>query len=192
MLRTNLNFLALITQLYDEQDRKEEITLKTYTKGNLLLKQGMILPRVLFIKTGIVKCFLSEENGKDFIVEFLGSGEVAGELEVIRDIPCLCSVEAVTDVEVYALRVPYFRSLLDNNTSFSRLLINELAERLVNTSTRSSAQQLFTIEIGLRKILGLQSRLGIDLSKDDMAAYLGVTPRSLNRALKNLRKDNGS
>jgi CRP-like cAMP-binding protein len=192
MLRTNLNFLALITELYDEQDRKEEITLKTYTKGNLLLKQGMILPRVLFIKTGIVKCFLSEENGKDFIVEFLGSGEVAGELEVIRDIPCLCSVEAVTDVEVYALRVPYFRSLLDNNTSFSRLLINELAERLVNTSTRSSAQQLFTIEIGLRKILGLQSRLGIDLSKDDMAAYLDVTPRSLNRALKNLRKDNGS
>ena len=192
MLRTNLNFLALITELYDEQDRKEEITLKTYTKGNLLLKQGMILPRVLFIKTGIVKCFLSEENGKDFIVEFLGSGEVAGELEVIRDIPCLCSVEAVTDVEVYALRVPYFRSLLDNNTSFSRLLINELAERLVNTSTRSSAQQLFTIEIGLRKILGLQSRLGIDLTKDDMAAYLGVTPRSLNRALKNLRKDNGS
>ena len=144
------------------------------------------------IKTGIVKCFLSEENGKDFIVEFLGPGEVAGELEVIRDIPCLCSVEAVTDIEVFALRVPYFRSLLDKNAGFNRLLINELAERLVNTSTRSSAQQLYTIEYGLKKILGLQSRLGIRLSKEDLAAYLGVTQRSLNRAMKNMSAGNNS
>lgn len=186
MLRTNLPLLSFVDSLYDRRNRNEEIAIKEYPKGTLLLKQDCRLPRVLFIKKGVTKCFLSEENGKDFIVEFLGPGEVAGELEVIRQIPCLCSVEALTDVEVYALHVPFFQLLLEKDAAFNRLVINELAERLVNTSRRSSTQQLYTIEYGLKKILELQSRTGISLSKNDMAAYLGVTLRSLNRALKSI------
>ncbi|WP_139218449.1 helix-turn-helix domain-containing protein [Pedobacter antarcticus] len=44
-------------------------------------------------------------------------------------------------------------------------------------------------EFGLKKILELQARQGLTLSKDDLAAYMGVTIRSLNRALKNINTE---
>lgn len=187
MLRTNPSFLSFIESLYEQQVRKEDIVLKTFTKSSLLVTQGSKATRVLIVKEGITKCFFSEENGKDYIVEFLAEGEILGEIEAIRNIPCLCSVEAITKVRAYVLNIAYFRSLLEKDLALNRMLLDEMAERLINTASRSSAQQLYTIEHGLRKILALQSKLNIAISKEDMAAYLGVTLRSLNRALKNLQ-----
>ena len=92
----------------------------------------------------------------------------------------------MTDVSVYALSVPYFRELLKNNLELNALLVDAFAERIVNTSKRASFQQLYTVEHSLRKLFELQSKQDIQLSKEDLAAYLGISVRSLNRSLKNL------
>ena len=186
MLRTNLNFLSFIENLYGRQERRENIVLKNFAKGDLLFTQGNTASRVFIIKEGITKCYFSEANGKDYIVEFLGEGEILGEIETIRNINCLCNIEALTEVHAYALHLPFFRSLLEKDISFNRMLLDEMAERIINTASRSSHQQLYTLEHGLKKILSFQSRMNIMLSKEDMAAYLGTTLRSLNRVLKDL------
>ena len=187
MLRTNLSFLSFIESLYQKQERKEDIRLKNFPKDSFLLQQGEKVFSLLMIKEGITKCYLSEENGKNYIVEFLSKGEIAGEIEVIRNVDCLCTMKAVTDVQAYLIAVPFFRSLLNENLVLNKLLINELAERVINTSSRASFQQLHTIEHGLAKLLELQSKQNITITKEDMAAYLGVTIRSLNRSLKALK-----
>ncbi|WP_434086991.1 cyclic nucleotide-binding domain-containing protein [Sphingobacterium faecium] len=38
-------------------------------------------------------------NDKEYIVEFLGKGEIVGEIELLRKMPCLCSIQATRDVE---------------------------------------------------------------------------------------------
>ena len=186
MLRTNHFFLAYIEELYGLQSRKEDIVLRTFPKGRRLLSQNEASSKVLLIKEGITKCFFTEENDKEYIVEFLGKGEIIGEIEVIRSIPCLCSIEAMTNVTAYAISIPYFKSLLETNLALNNLLIGVFAERIVNTSSRASYQQLYTTEHNLSKLLALQSKQEIMLSKEEMAAYLGVTLRSLNRALKTI------
>lgn len=183
MLRTNLQFLSYIETIYRENPQGEIIR-KDYPKGNFLCRQDERLYRISVIKEGLVKCFTSEENGKDFIQEFMGKGEIVGEIEALRDAECLCSVEAISDVQVYSFSAAFFRSLLEKDSRFSRLLLDELAERIVNTSARASYQQLYTIKHGLCKLLDLQEKQGIQLSKSDMASYLGIDIRSLNRALK--------
>ncbi|WP_317048609.1 helix-turn-helix domain-containing protein [Chryseobacterium carnipullorum] len=40
----------------------------------------------------------------------------------------------------------------------------------------------------MTQLLELQVQQDIQMSKEDMAAYLGITVRSLNRTLKNLGK----
>lgn len=166
--------------------RKEDIVLKTFPKGNMLLEQGQQANKVFIVREGITKCYFSEENGKDYILEFLSAGEILGEIEALRSIPCLCNVAALTPVQAYAMNISFFRALLEKNLVLNRMLLDELAERIINTSSRSSAQQLYTTGHGLKKILDLQERQGISISKEDIAAYLGVTLRSLNRALKEL------
>jgi CRP-like cAMP-binding protein len=76
--------------------------------------------------------------------------------------------------------------LLEKELSFNKLLMDSFAERIINTSTRASFQQLHTVEHTLSKLLSLLREQQINISKEDMAAYLGITIRSLNRTLKKL------
>jgi CRP/FNR family transcriptional regulator, anaerobic regulatory protein len=189
MLRTNNAFLSYIEQLYDAQHRKEDILLKEFSEEQLLLRQDEKPSKVLVIKEGLVKCYFNEAGDKGFIVEFLGKGEILGELEMIRNIPCLCNIKALTPVKAFAISIPYCRSLLEKELSFNKLLLESFAERLINTATRASFQQLHTVERTLGQLLELLKEENMNISKEDMAAYLGVTIRSLNRALKKLKPE---
>ncbi|PST81821.1 Crp/Fnr family transcriptional regulator [Pedobacter yulinensis] len=184
MLRTNPSLLRYIDGLYAGQSKSDHIMLKAYSAGELLLAQGSTASKVLVLKSGICKCFFTEENGKDYILEFMGEGEIFGEIEAIRNTSCLCNVAAVTTASVYQLSLPAFHTLLHDEPEFSKLVLGELAERLVNTSSRASFQQLYTVKHGLARLRDLQRRQNITLQKEDVAAYLGITLRSLNRLLK--------
>ncbi len=188
MLRTNQSFLAYVQQLYEQQERKENIIVKQYREGQKLFFQNEKATKVMLIKEGITKCFFMEDNDKEYILEFLGKGEVVGEIELIRKILCLCNIEAMSEVTVYAISPDYFSELIRSDLSLNNLLLDVFATRIINTASRASYQQLYTIEHSLGKLLELQAKQEISISKEDMASYLGVTVRSLNRAIKSLSR----
>lgn len=186
MLRTNQSFLAYVSNLYENQNRKEDIIVRSFEEGELLVSQNEEVNKVILLREGIVKCSLTEKNGKEYILEFSGSGEIIGELESIREVKALCTIEALTAVKVYSISIPYFRKLLKEDIVFNGFLLSVFAERISNTSSRASYQQLYTVEESLNRLLELQSEQDIKISKENMAAYLGVSVRSLNRSLKSL------
>ncbi len=189
MLRTNQPFLDYLEELYRNQEHRENIILKSYGKGDRILTQHEVSTKIILIRSGITKCYFVEENDKEYIVEFLGKGEIVGEIEVIKNVPCLCSIEAITEVTAYAMTIPYFQALLKNDLRLNSFLLDVFAERIVNTSSRASYQQLHTSEHTLGQLLDLKSR-EMEISKEDMAAYLGISVRSLNRALKEFQENN--
>jgi CRP/FNR family transcriptional regulator, anaerobic regulatory protein len=185
MLRTNYPFLEYIQELFGKQTTRN-ILVKTFKKGSQILVQNQPSSAVMLLKSGISKVFISEQNEKEYIFEFLGKGEIVGEIEVIRDINCLCTVQAMTDVEVFVIDENYFRGLLKSDLTLNNLLNDEFAQRIINTCQRASYQQLYTTEYNLSKLFKMLDKQNIGLSKEEMAAYLGVTIRSLNRALKSI------
>jgi CRP-like cAMP-binding protein len=189
MLRTNQLFLDYLEDLYKKQDNKKNIVLKSFDKGQKILTQNKTSNKIMLIKNGITKCYFVEENGKEYIVEFLGKGEIIGEIEVIKNVSCLCSIEAITEVTVYSMTIPFFQSLIKSDLALNNLLLDVFAERIVNTSSRASYQQLHKTEHTLAQLLDVKSK-EMEISKEDMAAYLGITVRSLNRALKEHEKSN--
>jgi CRP-like cAMP-binding protein len=108
------------------------------------------------IRSGICKVYFEEENGKEYILEFLSTGEVLGELEVIRDESCLCSVESIVEVEAFKISKNYFLKLLNENLCLNKMIINSFAERIINTSKKASYQKLYSIEDSLKKIIEMQ------------------------------------
>lgn len=189
MLRTNLVFLSFIER-FCKENTSSKITIKTFQPGFRLITQGDKIKNIYVIKDGITKCFISEENGKDFIIEFLGKGEVAGELEAIKKIDCLCNIEAISEVTAFAIPDHIFLSLIESNQEFNKILLQELSTRIIQTSSRASFQQLYTLEYGLLKLLRLQTEEQISISKEDMAAYLGISVRSFNRTLQQVKAKN--
>ena len=186
MLRTNHSFLSHLEELYHQQTR-ENIILQSFSKGQKLLIQDQSLSKVMLVKEGITKCYFEEENGKEYIVEFLGNGEILGEVELIKNIPCLCGIEALTEVVVYTINLSHFNELMQRDFILNNLLLNSFAERIINTTSRASYQQLYTVEHTLAQLLKMQAKQNVQISKEDMAAYLGITVRSLNRILKDLK-----
>lgn len=187
MLRTNQEFLKYFEELYMKQEGREEVIVKDFSREENILIQHQPLSKVMLIKEGVAKCYLTEENGKEYIVEFLGNGEILGEVELMKNISCLCGVKAVSEVTVYEVNVSYFKSLIKNDLALNHLLLDSFAERIINTSSRASYQQLYTVEHTVTQLLNMQSKQGIQISKEDMAAYLGITVRSLNRILKDFK-----
>lgn len=189
MLRTNQPFSDYFDKLYSKKPYKENIMLTSYGKGDKILIQNEASTKIMLIRTGITKCYFVEENNKEYIVEFLGKGEIIGEIEVIKNIPCLCTIEAMTEVTVYSIPIPYFRTLLKNELKLKSFLLDAFAERVVNTSSRASYQKLRTKEHTLSQFLELKSK-EMEISKGDMAAYLGITIKSLNKTLDKIKENN--
>jgi CRP-like cAMP-binding protein len=185
MLRINLPILAFIESYSITNPAVES---KTFAAGQTFIRQGASIAKVYFLRSGITKCYIQEDNGKDYIFEFLGKGEVVGDIEAIRKEKCLCNITAITEVETLVMPQVVFNELLANNQEFNTMMMQELATRISQTCTRSAYQQLYPLEYALLRILTLESEQEIYLSKKDLAAYLGITVRSFNRVVKELRK----
>lgn len=183
MLRTNQPFLEYLDKLYTSEEHEGKIILKSFEKDDHLFVQNEVSTEIMLVKTGITKCFFNQENGTEYIVEFLGKGEVLGEIEVVKNVPCICSIDAITEVSAYSMSIPYFQELIKNDANFNKLLVGVFAERIVNSSNRASYQKLHHKETTLAQLLDERAK-EMKMSKDDMAAYFGITMRSLNRAMK--------
>jgi CRP-like cAMP-binding protein len=137
------------------------------------------------IKSGVVKCFITEENGKDYILEFLGEGEALGEIEAIRHTAGICTVEAVTPLIVYKMSNVQFLHFLRTRPDFNAAVMDLLATRVANTATKGARQQLYTLSHTLRQLLSALTAQHITFTKQHLSDYLGISIRSLNRLLKN-------
>lgn len=190
MINKKSDFLDYVSQLYANQNEQNLIKFQTYMPGELIFKQGAAVKEVYIIQKGLCKISIEEENGKAYILEFLGKGEILGELELIRDSLCLCNVQALEKVEVFVLSKSFFLELLATDLKLNHLLIKSFADRISKTSKKASFQQLYTLEEALKKFKILQAEHDLKISKNDLAEYLGISVRSLNRSLKNLEDEN--
>lgn len=187
MIRTNYQLLSYIEHYYQSGAGKEDVHLKTFQPGERIIQQGTTLYHVFVIRDGITKCYITEENGKDYIVEFLGIGEVLGELEQIRKTSSLTNIEALTGVTAYRITQDAFSQLLKKDQAFNQLILEELATRIAQTAVRAAAQQIYPVEYAILKLLSLLKEQHIIFSKQDMADYLAISLRSFNRIIRQLR-----
>jgi CRP-like cAMP-binding protein len=187
MILTNKEILNWVTNEYLID--KERIDIVEFGANEIIINQGKFIKQIYVIKEGVSKCHINEENDKNFIVEFLGLGEIIGEVEAILNEKSVCSVTALSKVVLYKIELNYFKNLMQSNNEFNSLILMEMAKRIQQTAKRSSSQQLNTLEFSLLKILNLFKAQEITLCKNDLAEYLGITIRSLNRCLSKLKVD---
>lgn len=184
MIRTNKNLLEYISGL--EQNSSYPIGDATYNAKQLILEQSHRYNKVFIIKKGIVKCYLSDENGKEFIQEFLGQGMEFGELEVFNQKPTICSVSSVSKLQVFTLSHSVFKNLLEKDAKFNKIVMSSLADKIRYKAPRHSYQQSYPIEENFMRLKQIFPEIIEVLPKQDIANYMGITTRSLNRVLQQL------
>lgn len=163
--------------------------LREYNTGQRLILQDQQSQSVYIIRSGVAKCFITEDNGKDYILEFLGEGEIVGEIEAIRNQPAICTIEALTPLSIYTMTNVEFMHLLKTMPDLNMIVIELLATRISNSSVKGAKQQLHTLAEILPQLLDMLNAQQISFTKQDLAEYMGISVRSLNRLLQTTAKD---
>ncbi len=188
MIRINREVLNHLTKLKDSgrYDAIEEHTAKV---GEKILYQRTHVHALYVMKEGLAKCFLTLDNGNDFIQEFFGAGEVFGEIELLTGDISFCSIEALIPTTYYKIPKMVFHQLLKDDEVFNTLLLRLLATNVRYAALRHSYNQTHSLEESLKRLTQEFPELHQKISKKDIANYLGITVRSLNRVIKNIKED---
>ncbi|WP_422859958.1 Crp/Fnr family transcriptional regulator [Flagellimonas sp. S174] len=185
MIRTNKDFIVYVDKLRKKSGN--QINEQVFEPKTTVLKQDRRYNSVYLIRQGIAKCYITDENGKEFIQEFLGEGMEFGELEIFSNNLTICSVTSVSELEVYSFSHSTYRTLLEEDPFFNQLVMKALADKIRYKAPRHSYQHSYPIKDNILRLQRLFPELTEVLPKKDIANYIGVTIRSLNRALKELK-----
>jgi CRP-like cAMP-binding protein len=174
--------LRIVDELVAGGKSGQAILKRHFLKGHSLIDQGAETAHVFVIKSGIVKCSIADQD-KEFILEFMGEGEVLGDLEAIRKVPAISTVRSISPLSVYMMDSASFLDLLARHAAFNMAMLETLAVKVANTGTRNARQQLNTLEHNLANLLEVLESERLPCTKQELADYLGITLRSLNRLL---------
>ena len=186
MIRVNHTFLNYVIGL-KTSGLDKAITEHHAEIGEKLITQKTNVRSIYLIKEGLAKCYLTEDTGNDFIQEFFGKGEVFGEIESITNAISFCTIEALTTTTYYKIPKAVFLDLTKNDFAFNSLLLELMAGKIRYTALRHSYNQTHSIVEILKRLLVQFPELLEQISKKDIANYLGITVRSLNRVLKEVK-----
>lgn len=144
------------------------------------------------IVAGTVKISLPDENGREVVVAIERGGDEFGELALFDDSPRSATVTALTETECLLLARKDFMEALDRNHEAMRKMLGLLAQMVRRSSGRVEDLVFLDLPGRVAKCLIDLSEAGgkgeIELTQEDLAAFVGATRVSVNRVLADLEK----
>ena len=182
---------GLMTELADQYD-----TLNM-GKKNTLYQEGK-RPRFLYyLVKGKIKAFKSHEDGKEYITDLFSNGDFVGYSALIEDKNYDDSAMVLENAEYIQIPREDFLQMIytDMNIAakFIRLItqnVKEKEERLLNLAYSSLRKRVAKalLDIHTKFNAGGESKL-IEISRDDIAHYVGTATESLIRTLSDFKAE---
>ncbi|HEY8300267.1 MAG TPA: Crp/Fnr family transcriptional regulator [Jatrophihabitans sp.] len=175
------------TQLHDLARRA---IAKRLAPGQVLFTEGDPSAHLVLVRSGRVRVLVSSERGDELVLTVLGAGDAFGELSVLDGLPRSATAEALDAAEVVLLPADAVRAVLDAHPAALLAVTQQLAAQ-VRRITGSAADLVFLdlprrlAKLVLARANGTATaELGV--SQSGLAAQLGTTRQSVNKALSGL------
>lgn len=166
---------------------------KTYEKGELIFSYGQKSDTLYILRKGQIKTYYLSENAKEHILRILYPGDFIGELSIFLDEDNTAYAEAMTHVELCTIKKEDISKLMMDYPNIGMKIINELSQRLKRSEKQSS--WIATEQVEKRLALYLLEfydknnpnlSIHLNMTKKDLASFLGTTPETLSRKLAQL------
>jgi CRP-like cAMP-binding protein len=162
--------------------------------GQILFTEGEPSDHVYVVRSGRVRIVVSSPHGDELTLSVLGPGDTFGELSVIDGGPRSATAEALGAVELLAVGAAEARQVLEREPVLLLAAAQELAATVRRLTGNAGDLVFLDLPRRLAKLLLGEATPGkngrpramIGMSQSGLAARLGVTRQSLNRALTGL------
>jgi CRP-like cAMP-binding protein len=163
-------------------------------RGQVLFIEGEPSDTFFFVRSGRLRVFRDSAQGDELTLTFVEPGSTIGELSVVDEQPRSASVDATEPSVLVAVPSGVVRAVLLSNPASAWHVAQQLAARVRHLTDTTADLVLLDLPRRLAKLIleqavdGGGGRLTTTFvtSQSGVAAMLGVTRQSLNRALSAL------
>jgi CRP-like cAMP-binding protein len=172
---------------------------KTWGPGEVIFSEGDDSTWVVVLVSGLVKACSAGVNGAEVVLAIRGVGALLGEVGAIDGRPRSATVKTLEPVTARVIRAEAFTSFLHDHPRLTLLVMQIICERwrdadrkriefgMYDTTARV-AQRL----VELAERYGIEEdgaiRLGIPLTQDELAGWVGSSREAVSKALRVLRR----
>jgi CRP-like cAMP-binding protein len=183
-------FLALDPEQYDSERLSKKMNL--YKEGKR--------PKYLYVvKSGKIKTYRVNDDGKEYITNLHTAGDYIGHAALLEDTNYDDSAEVLEEAEIVGIPKEDFLNALFNDmnitTRFIKLIskdIKEKEERLLHLAYDSLRKRVAKALVDIHQKFNKENKApsGIAISREDIAQYIGTATESLIRTLSDFKSEN--
>jgi DNA-binding response OmpR family regulator len=188
------NFIKDAQTALNIKDLGKDRKVKVLKKKTEVFAEGDLPLNVFFIKSGNVKTYKSNPDGKELIINLYSTNDFFGFEEVLENTNYQESAVTMQDTELITIPRHDFMLLIQNHPDVSKtfisLLCKKVAEReaqLLNLAYNSVRQR--TAEALLKADTLRDSKSAISISRDDLAKMVGTAAESVIRVLSDFKNE---
>ncbi|HYH15254.1 MAG TPA: response regulator [Flavisolibacter sp.] len=183
--------VGLLKQLSEKYD------VEHFSKKQTLYSEGK-RPRFLYyLVSGKVKAFKIHEDGKEYITDLFNAGDFMGYKALIEDRVYEVTATVLEDAEVMQIPRDEFLQMIYSDINiaakFIKIITNnvkEKEERLLNLAYSSLRKRVAKALVSIHEKFYKESTNSIiELSRDDIAQYVGTATESLIRTLSDFKSE---
>jgi CRP-like cAMP-binding protein/CheY-like chemotaxis protein len=195
----------ILERFYDEAKALKELKnlsndrkITQIKKKQIIYFEGDMPLKFYFIKSGKVKTYQTNEQGKEFTTGLYDEGDFFGHTALIENTDYKESAEALQDAEIISIPKQDFLDLLFKNqqvsAKFIKMLANEIAERekiLSGMAYNSLRKRTADALILLKKKYQTNENeaFSMKISREDLASIVGTATESLIRTLSDFKEE---
>lgn len=161
--------------------------LKSFKKGDVLLREGEISSSKYFVEKGLLRMYSIDKVGKEHVIQFAPEGWlISDSTSQLLNEKSRFFIEAIEDTDVIEIEDDFFNRLAlvypEVANKNQTLMINHIR----NLQSRVNALISTTAEERYLDFLKKYPNIMLRVPQWMVASYLGITPESLSRVRKEL------
>jgi len=160
---------------------------KKVRKKQFLLHEGEVCRNIGFVNSGCLREYTIDNKGSEHIIQFaIEDWWISDPNSFLSGLPSTYNIDALEDSEVLLLEKSAREKLLNSCPKMERFFRILIEANFVSTQRRITDSLSTSAEERYLKFIKTYPKLIEQVSQNQIASYLGITPQSLSRIRKEL------
>lgn len=168
---------------------------RTYPKHSLIINEGDTNDSLFVVLSGKLKVFLSDEEGKEIILDIKGAGDHFGEMALLDEQPRSACLMCLEKSRLMVISADHFKDYLLQNPPAGLMVMGELCQRIRSLNEQVKDLALKNVYERLAKTLTQLAQQDEDelviadkLTQQDLANMVGSSREMVSRIFNDLVK----
>ena len=159
-------------------------TVRTFSKGEIIYRQGDFASTICYLKKGRVSVFMTSIDGMEKTLNTASKGELLGEGAFFDKKPRVSSARAVTNCEVVMIDEQTLTKLFSKHPKLEFELLEILSNRIRLLSSQLDSMTFLQADARIARLLLQSEKDGrVSLTHEEIASAVGVSRVTVSKTL---------